>query len=83
MLLDGEDGPHRLLLTVKLSDNETPIVSQPIDFEWPTGEPFNLLQLDLDMSLPGAGLYDFHILIDGEPLVVIPLRVKANLNRID
>ena len=83
LLLDGENGPHQLLLTVKHSEREAPIASRPVPFEWPAGEPTHLMELDLDMRLPGAGLYDFHILIDGEPLVIIPLRIIVNVNRID
>jgi len=83
MLLDGQNGPHQLLLTVQNSVSESPIASRPVHFEWPDDAPSHLIELDLDMGLPGAGLYDFHILIDGEPLVVIPLRIIVNVNRID
>ena len=83
MLLDGEPGRHQLLLTVRRPGDEGPIAHVPVPFEWPAGDLSITLPFDLDMGLPGAGLYEFHILIDGEPITIIPWRVIGELDRID
>lgn len=79
ILLDGLDGPHNLLLTVLYSGREDPIVTRPISFDWPAEAPSHLMDIELNMSLPGGGLYDFHILVDGEPIATIPLRIVVNV----
>ena len=33
------------------------------------------------MELPGGGLYEFHVLVDGEELGFIPLGVIADFDR--
>ena len=80
-LLDGQNGPHQLLLTVQFPDSDTPVAPRPTPFEWPNGALSHFMELDLDMRLPGAGLYNFHILIDGEPLGIISFRIIVNVER--
>ena len=67
LLLDGEVGPHNLLISVLHSGNPTPVLDRPIPFSWPADVRSWPIDIELEMRLPGGGLYDFHILIDGEP----------------
>ena len=78
LLIDGSSGQHRLLLTVSFSEKAEPFPSHVIEFDWPESYPHQVVEIDLEFPLPGAGLYDFHVLIDGEPMGSIPLRVIDN-----
>ncbi len=83
ILLDGENGPHRFFLNVQFSERDTPISAHPFSFDWPDNAPSHLLEIDLNMRVPGEGLYDFQILIDGEALTTIPLQIITNITRSD
>ena len=81
ILLDGDYGSHSLLSAVQYSGHETPVSDRPIEFIWPEGAYSHLIEVELDMKLPGSGLYDFHILVDGEPLGTVPLQIVVNVTR--
>jgi hypothetical protein len=81
-VLGGEPGSHNVWLVIRVPGEREPMMAGPRNFNW-TDTPIHRFLINIDIKAPRSGLYEFQLLVDGEPLAVVPLPVIIDVVRDD
>jgi hypothetical protein len=75
-LIDGVPGWHNVWVSIR-RPSQQPIKKLPsVDIEWDEASPTFFIVMDINFQVFENGIYDFNILVDGDPLGTVPLPVE-------
>jgi hypothetical protein len=75
-LIDGKPGWHNVWVSIR-RPNQQPLKRLPsMDIEWDEESPTFFIVMDINFQVFENGVYDFAILVDGDPLGTVPLPVE-------
>lgn len=72
-LIEGSIGPHRLWVNVRGPDGQAQARVPALDIDWTADSPTFYAIFEIALEARGDGIYEFHVLGDGEPLGSVPL----------
>ncbi len=75
-LIDGAPGPHHIWATVRGPGQPAPKAIPPLNIVWDDWSPTFFAIIDVYLELFENGVYEFGILVDGQPLGSVPLPVE-------
>ena len=75
-LLDGTLGKHRVMVAPWRNDQQQADAPPPVNFEWAGENTHQYLLIHISFKVEAiSGLFEFRLLVDGEPLGIVPLMI--------
>ena len=76
-LIEGAPGWHSVWVSVRDPSTEVSTTLPPLKIDWDEESPTFFTIFDVPLQVSGSGLYEFNILVDGEPVGSVPLPVEV------
>lgn len=76
-LIDGTVGLHRVWVSIRQPNGEPAPKIPPLTIDWDAASPTFFVIFDINLDASENGVYDFNILVDGDPLGTVPLPVEV------
>ncbi len=76
-LIDGAVGRHKVWVAVRDPHGEVSTTLPPLEIDWDEDSPTFFTIFEVPLRIAGSGVYEFNILVDGEPVGSTPLPVEV------
>jgi hypothetical protein len=76
-LIEGAPGQHHIWVSVRGPGQPAPKTLPPLLVEWDDWSPTFFAIIDIYLEVFDDGMYEFSLLVDGEPLGSVPLPVEV------
>ena len=76
-LIDGAVGRHNVWVAVRDPRGEVSTTLPPLEIDWDEESPTFFTIFEVPLRIAGSGVYEFNILVDGEPVGSTPLPVEV------
>lgn len=76
-LIDGAVGRHKVWVAVRDPRGEVSTTLPPLEIDWDEESPTFFTIFEVPLRIAGSGVYEFNILVDGEPVGSTPLPVEV------
>ena len=77
-LIDGEPGWHKVWVNVRYPSLQVFDKVPKMDIEWDEASPTFFAIFELPLEVLEEGVYEFNIIVDGEPVGSVPLPVERS-----
>ena len=77
-LIDGDPGWHNVCVTVRDPCGEISTSVKPLMIDWDKESPTFFTIFEVPLRITVVGIYEFNILVDGEPVGSVPLPVELS-----